>query len=155
MFEYVFRDTHRHPMDAFDFKCLMKKLADAQQRGMRVVRLFIAFYVDGYPILLKRKSTVTTVYISFGNGTFEELQKTDNIHCIGKFPAGVNTLECLKVWLGEIKVLEEGFEAVIGNERVFVCGGIGIVRADMPQGYYTKTHNFRSLHRFLMCILLA
>lgn len=130
------RDTHRHPTDYFDYSKLFANLAAAEQDGLEVWRIYIQMYVDAFPILSGRKNASSNaIYMSFGNLDQEELQKLENYFCIGHFPKGVNKHECFKVWLTECAQLQDGFRHTFPtiDKTVFICGGIGIGKFDMPE----------------------
>jgi hypothetical protein len=130
------QDIHRHPTNNFDYSTLFSNLAEAEKDGIQVVRAFIQIYLDAFPILSSRKNASSNaIYISFGNLDQEELQRLDNYFCIGHFPKGVNKHECFKGWMSEFVKIQNGFRFYLSNAKklVFICGGIGIGKFDMPE----------------------
>ena len=103
--------------------------------GLQVIRIFIQLFLYAFPILSFRKNASSNaVYISFGNLSQEALQDLNNYFCIGHFPKGVNPHECFLAWLPDFICLQNGFRWSIPltDETVFICGGVGIGKFDMP-----------------------
>jgi hypothetical protein len=128
---YFFRYVRRHPVDVYDFEKLFANLEDARSKGLRIVRVGICLFGDGFGFLNGAKPMSSNgCYISWLNYELKDLSQLD---CIGQYPKGLNHMDCWSVWEPDIYKIQAGFTVKLAHERVFVCGGIGLIKADQPQ----------------------
>ena len=86
---------HRHPTHTYDFSRLFTKLDAARARGLRIFRLFVSLYFDAYGLFIGKQIPVNAAYVTLGNESFEELQTLDSLVALGKFPKGVDQMDCM------------------------------------------------------------
>jgi hypothetical protein len=138
------RDTHRHPLDMFDFSKLFANLKEASRRRLKIFRIFVAAYADSSTLGSRKRFSPTFIYWSFGNSSPADLQSVDSLHCAGIVPEGASASSCFSVWEPEFQMLHDGFFTILDGELIFVCGGLGIVRADMQEGIASFPLVYRS-----------
>jgi hypothetical protein len=122
------KDMRRHPVDAYDFDTLFSNLQKARDEKFRILRVGVCLFGDGFGFLNGAKPMSSNAcYVSFLNDELTELSQLD---CIGQYSKGLQTMDC---WSLGARHTQAGFTTTIREERVFVCGGVGLVRADQPQ----------------------
>lgn len=128
---FLCRDVRRHPVDVYDFEKLFANLEDARSKGLRIVRMGLCLFGDGFGFLNGAKPMSSNgCYISWLNDELTDLSQLD---CIGQYPKGLNHMDCWSVWEPDILQIQAGFTVQLTHETVFVCGGIGLIKADQPQ----------------------
>jgi hypothetical protein len=127
----LLKDVTPHPTNAYEYD--MRAVRDAESKGIRVLRLFVELYIDGFGTWRKVQYSPDGIYISFGNESRQTRNQLDNIHCLGMKPPNTNMNDCLAPIVEDLKKLQTGFLVTVAGHLVFVIGGLGIVKADMPQ----------------------
>jgi hypothetical protein len=107
----------------------MSGVEEAESKGVRVVRLFVELYIDAFGVFQKRQYNPEGIYVTLGNMSREERNHLENIWCVGMKPPGTSDSDCLASFLADIKQLQRGFYLQLKTERVFIIGGLGIVKA--------------------------
>jgi len=104
----------------------------AEEDGVRIVRLFVELYMDVFGVFQKRAYAPDGIYVTFGNMSRSDRNKLSNIWCVGMKPPHTDTTECVSVFTADIKKLQRGYYCTVKDERVYVIGGLGIVKAGLP-----------------------
>ena len=95
-FPFLCRDVRRHPVDVYDFEKLFANLEDARSKGLRIVRMGLCLFGDGFGFLNGAKPMSSNgCYISWLNDELTDLSQLD---CIGQYPKGLNHVDCWSVW---------------------------------------------------------
>jgi len=128
---FIFSKVAPHPTHRFQFD--LSELHKAESRHVRIVRVFLELYIDGFGVFHKKSYTPDAIYMTFGNQTRSTRNKLENIWCLGIKPPNTSIHDCLKAFIQDVKRLQHGFYTAVAGEQIFVIGGIGLVKADMPQ----------------------
>ena len=116
-----------HPTQHSKFD--LTAIRQAEEMGIRIIRLFVELYIDAFGVYAKKGYSPEGMYITFGNLTRQERNRFENIWCVGMKPPKTSTHECLKGFIEDIQLLQRGFYVCINDEVVFVTGALGIVKA--------------------------
>ena len=119
----------------FESPELKKRLADLPQ-GMTVLRVFLVYFYDGFNIYSKLMHSTGAGYITLGGLPLHLQDLLRNLIPIHLVPPGADLRESLEPFLARVLQLQEGIQVYLGDKIgwVFLVGGLGLIRADMPQG---------------------
>jgi hypothetical protein len=116
-----------HPTQNFSFD--LSGVREAETNGVRVVRIFVELYIDAFGAFQKKYYSPEGIYVTLGNLPRTERNQLDNIWCVGMKPPDTDEAECLEFFVQDVKKLQRGFYVQLQDERIFVIGGLGIVKA--------------------------
>ena len=114
----------------------LSRVREAEAKGVRIVRLFVELYIDAFGIFQKRGYSPDGIYVTFGNMSRAERNKSENIWCVGMKPPHTSMNKCLSVFVANIKTLQGGIYITVKDELIFVIGGLGIVKAGRKKCIY-------------------
>ena len=127
---------------------LKKRLANLPE-GVTVLRVFIVYFYDGFNIYSKLMHSTGAGYITLGGLPLHLQDLLRNLIPIHLVPPGADLRESLEPFLARVLQLQEGIHVHMGDilGSVFLIGGLGLIRADMPQGQWfagslSQTANF-------------
>lgn len=145
----VVRDARQLP--SVQWKTMRPKLptGDALKdkysgRDMRIFRIFLSLYYDAYGAFSRVYYSIGGIYLTLGNMSYEDRQKTENAFIWGLVPPKHDLTDCLDCLVPQIKQLQSGFKLTLHhpandqlgipahNEDVWVIGGIGVITGDLP-----------------------
>jgi hypothetical protein len=137
--------VRRHPTQAYDFSELFARIDDAKRRGLTILRRTECIWLDSYQFPGQKQRSATSLVTSSCNADFFTLQHLDHYHTLAEIPSGADGNKCLEVYLPEWKMLQRGFEAIVGPAsdpvQAFLYGGIMLGKGDYPQA--NKEGGFR------------
>ena len=102
--------------------------------NMREFKFFIDLYYDDFGTFRTVYHSLGGLYVQFGNMPLELRQQLKNHFLLGFVPFGGEFEDVIKPFVNDIKKLQNGIIMKIGEEEVWVTGGLGVVTADLPQG---------------------
>jgi hypothetical protein len=102
--------------------------------NMKVFKFFIDLYYDDFGTFRTVYHSLGGLYVQFGNMTLKLRQQLKNHFLIGFVPFGGEFKDVIKPFIKDIKQLQHGIVMKIGEEEVWVTGGLGLTTADLPQG---------------------
>ena len=77
---FIFSKVAPHPTHRFQFD--LSELHKAESRHVRIVRVFLELYIDGFGVFHKKSYTPDAIYMTFGNQTRSTRNKLENIWCV-------------------------------------------------------------------------
>ena len=93
-----------HPTNAYEYDT--RAVRDAESKGIKIVRLFVELYVDGFGLWRKVQYSPDGIYIMFGNDSRADRNHLDNIHCLGMKPPNTDLHACLVPIVDDLKKLQ-------------------------------------------------
>ncbi len=90
-----------HPTNVFRYD--LSGIRHAEAKGIRIVRVFVELYLDGFGIWRKIKHSPDGIYITIGNQRRCVRIKLDNIHCLGIKSPNTSTNEALRPIIDDLK----------------------------------------------------
>jgi hypothetical protein len=120
----------------FQSEKLKKRLASLPT-GVTVLRLFLVYFYDGVNIFRKANHSTGAGYITLGGLPLHLQDLLRNLIPVHLVPPGADLRKSLEPFLARVMQLQEGIHVHLGEKigPVFLVGGLGLVRADMPQGH--------------------
>jgi hypothetical protein len=118
---------HRHPNEYIT-------IGMPPSPNMKVFKFFIDLYYDDFGTFRTVYHSLGGLYVQFGNMTLKLRQQLKNHFLIGFVPFGGKFEDVIKPFIKDIKQLQHGIVMKIGEEEVWVTGGLGLTTADLPQG---------------------
>lgn len=127
---------HRHPIEYIQIQ--------DPPRELPIYKFFLDIYIDKFGPFRNAYHAIGGVYLQVGNMTQVSRQKLKNHFLLGFIPFAARCDDVLKPLVSDIKELENGFEMNLGDECVWVMGGLGDITSDLPEGNEqagVKNHN--------------
>ncbi|CAG8726471.1 6401_t:CDS:2, partial [Funneliformis mosseae] len=87
---------------------------------------------------------ISGLYLQIGNMKQTLRQKLKNQFLLGFIPFAATSDEVLQPLINDIQDFKRGYELKIGNQTVWVTGGLGVITSDLPEGNEqagVKNHN--------------
>ncbi|CAB4441984.1 unnamed protein product [Rhizophagus irregularis] len=127
---------HRHPIEYIQIQ--------DSPRELPIYKFFLDIYIDKFGPFRNAYHAIGGVYLQVGNMPQVLRQKLKNHFLLGFIPFAATCDDVLKPLVSDIKELESGFEMDLGDERIWIMGGLGDITSDLPEGNEqagVKNHN--------------
>lgn len=132
--ETVTNDRVPPLLSDIDYHTDWSAVAEAQARGIKVLRVYVVFFFDDFAVYGKVYHKTGGGYITLGNLPRHLQNLMRNMQPVVLVPPGVSKEEALKPFKDGVRRLQQGYYDTINGERVFIVGGVGISKTDMPEG---------------------
>jgi len=119
----------------FDNEVLLRRLKRVPA-NIPVLRVFLCYFYDGFNLFSKAYHSTGAGYTTLGGLPTHLQGLLRNILPVHMVPPGVDLMEALRPFFARVKQMEDGCFLNLGPVIgwVFLTGGIGLIRVDMPQG---------------------
>ncbi|PKY62093.1 hypothetical protein RhiirA4_334440 [Rhizophagus irregularis] len=127
---------HRHPIEYIQIQ--------DSPRELPIYKFFLDIYIDKFGPFRNAYHAIEGVYLQVGNMPQVLQQKLKNHFLLGFIPFAATCDDVLKPLVSDIKELESGFEMDLGDECIWIMGGLGDITSDLPEGNEqagVKNHN--------------
>ena len=116
---------------------------------MPVLRCFLTYFYDAFQVFTKLGHSTGGGYCTLGGLPRHMQDLLRNLFPLHMIPPGADLQEALKHFVLSIRELEEGLIVNLGPVigEVFLVGGLGLVRADLPQGHDFAGNLRQSAHK--------
>jgi hypothetical protein len=101
-----------------------------------VLRVFLVYFTDSYAVFSKVWHSTLGCYVTVGNLPAHLQDLLRNLIPMQCVPPNADLHEAFEPFFSRVRELEEGLYVDLGPiiGKVFLVGGIGLIRLDMPEG---------------------